>query len=82
MNVQEGTKRMKLLGMAMTAAPVIAWVLYNLYEIQPIANHSGFGGFEYHFSVRLFAATIVLIIPGAILWAAGWVVAGFAKEPK
>ena len=82
MNVLEGTKRMKLLGMAMTAAPVIAWVLYNLYEIQPTFTHSGFSGIEYHFSMRILASMIVLMVPGAILWAAGWVVAGFLKEAK
>jgi mannitol-specific phosphotransferase system IIBC component len=82
MNVREGTKRMKLLGMAMTLAPILAWVLFNLYEVQPVATHSGFGGFEYHFSLRILAAAIVLAVPGAIVWAAGWVVAGFAKEPK
>jgi hypothetical protein len=80
MNVAEGTKRMQLLGLVMAAAPAIMWVLYNLYEIQPIATHSGFGGFEYHFNFRLFAATVVLMVPGAILWASGWIVAGFAKE--
>ena len=82
MNVHEGTKRMKLLGMAMAATPLIACVLFNLYEIQPVATRSGFGGFSYHLSIRIFAAAIVLACPGAILWAAGWVVAGFAKEPK
>ncbi len=82
MNFREGTKRMRLLGMAMTFAPVLAWLLYNLYEIQPSFSHSGFSGFEYHFSIRIFAAAVVLACPGAILWAAGWVVDGFAKEPK
>jgi hypothetical protein len=82
MNAREGTKRMRLLGMAMTAAPVIFWALYNLYQIQPSFSHSGFSGFEYHFSVRILAGAVVLAIPGAILWAAGWVVDGFFKEPK
>ena len=40
MNFREGTKRMRLLGMAMTFAPVLAWLLYNLYEIQPSFSHS------------------------------------------
>ena len=80
MNVREGTKRMRWLGMAMTFAPILAWVLYNLYEIQPTFTHSGFSGIEYHFSMRILAIAIVLACPGAILWAAGWVVEGFAKE--
>ncbi len=82
MNVREGTKRMQILGMAMTAAPLIACALFNLYEIQPTFSHSGFSGFGYHFSIRIFAAAVVLACPGAILWAAGWVVDGFAKEPR
>lgn len=82
MNVHEGSKRMRLLGMAMTAAPLLACAFFNLYEIQPVATRSGFGGFSYHFSIRIVAAAIVLACPGAIIWAAGWVVDGFAKEPK
>lgn len=73
---------MKFLGMAMTGGPLLLWVLYNLYEIQPFASHSGFGGFEYHFSLKIFACAVVLAIPGAIVWAAGWVVAGFATDSK
>jgi hypothetical protein len=82
MNIHEGTKRMKLLGMAMAATPLIACVLFNLYEIQPVASRSGFGGFSYHFSIRIVAAAVVLSCPGAILWAAGWVIDGFAKDSK
>lgn len=82
MNFREGAKRMRILGMAMTLAPILAWVLYTLYEIQPIATRSGFGGFEYHFSRKALAAAMALTVPGAIVWAAGWVVAGFGKEPK
>jgi len=81
-NVREGTKRMRRLGQVMFGAPILVWVLYNLYEIQPYASRSGFGGLEYHFSVRIFAIMIVLACPGAILWAAGWVVEGFAKDAK
>ncbi len=73
---------MKLLGMTMTAAPLIACALFNLYEIQPTFSHSGFNGFGFHFSIRILVAAIVLACPGAILWAAGWVVDGFAREPK
>jgi len=81
MNAREGTRRMKFLGMALAATPVIFWALYNLYQIQPTFSQSGFSGVEYHFSVRLMAATVVLTLPGLILWASGWVVAGFLKEP-
>lgn len=73
---------MRLLGMAMTAAPLIACALFNLYEIQPTFSHSGFSGFAYHFSIRVFAIAVVLACPGAILWAAGWVIDGFAKEAQ
>jgi hypothetical protein len=68
--------------MAMTAAPLIALALYNLYEIEPYFSRSGFSGFEYHFSIRIFAGAVVLAVPGALLWAVGWVVDGFFKEPK
>ncbi|MGA3131668.1 MAG: hypothetical protein ABSD59_12755 [Terracidiphilus sp.] len=82
MNIREGTKRMRRLGQAMFIAPILAWVLYNLYEIQPTFTHSGFSGLEYHFSLRILAIMIVCACPGAILWAAGWVVEGFAKDAK
>ena len=73
---------MRLLGMAMTAGPLIALVLYNLYQIEPYFSHSGFSGFEFHFSIRIFAGAVVLAVPGALLWAVGWVVDGFFKEPQ
>ena len=82
MNIREGTKRMRLLGMAMTLSPILAWMLYNVYAIQPTFSHSGFSGIEYHFSLRVFAAAVALAIPGAIVWAASWVIAGFAKETR
>jgi hypothetical protein len=73
---------MRILGQAMTAAPLVLLVMYNLYEIQPTFLHSGFSGVSYHFSVRFFAIAIVLACPGAILWATSWVVEGFAKDAK
>ena len=82
MNFREGTRRMRWLGMAMTFAPIFAWALYTLNEIQPYATHSGFGGFEYHFSRKIIAGAIVLTVPGAIVWASSWVLAGFGKDVK
>ncbi len=82
MNFREGTKRMRILGMAMTLAPLLAGALYTLYEIQPIVTHAGFGGFAYHFSRKILAAALVLAVPGLLVLAAGWVVDGFGKEPR
>ncbi len=82
MNFREGTKRMRFLGMAMTFAPLLAWGLFTLYEIQPVATHSGFGGFEYHIPRKILAAAIALAVPGAVVWAASWVLAGFGKDVR
>ena len=82
MNFREGTKRMRILGLAMTLAPVLAWLLYTLYEIQPVVTHAGFGGFTYHVSRKILAAAILLAVPGLLVLATGWVVAGFGKDSQ
>ena len=82
MNFREGTRRMRFLGMAMTFAPLLVLGLYMLYEIQPVATHSGFGGFEYQVSRRILAAAFALAVPGAVVWAASWVLAGFGKDVR
>jgi hypothetical protein len=70
------------MGLLMALAPIVAWALYNLYQVQPTFSHEGFSGMSYHLSVRITAAAIVLACPGALLWLAGWVVDGFGKESK
>jgi len=82
MNIREGARRLRWMGMVTGIAPLVAWVLYFLYQIEPFASHSGFGGFEVTFSRKILAGAIVLACPGAVLWLSGWVLDGFAQPIK
>ena len=75
MNIPEGAYRMRIAGRWLTSVPLLAFVLINLWDILPALLHKPnlqveFGLFE----------TILLALPGGILWLSGWILEGFAGK--
>lgn len=76
MNVREGARRMRMAGRWLMLIPPVAFVVSCVVW-----------AVEYFF-VRndlrppfgLIVIFIPLIVPGAALWVAGWIVDGFAEE--
>ena len=78
MNAHEGAKRMKQAGALLALIPVCFFVLILGFQIVSIARKGAAGLGGVGFGV---ADILVLLTPGALLWLAGWIVEGFAKEP-
>jgi hypothetical protein len=78
MNVHEGAKRMKQAGALLALIPVCFFVLILGLQIAISARKgtAGLGGVGFG-----VADILVLLAPGALLWLAGWITEGFAKNP-
>jgi hypothetical protein len=80
MNIQEGAGRMKRAGQWMVLVPSTIAIL--LWAVGLIAGlmHSGINILIA--PAMIFAVlALYLAIAGGVLWLAGWIVEGFAKEP-
>jgi NADH:ubiquinone oxidoreductase subunit 6 (subunit J) len=64
MSIREGARRIRMAG----------WCLMLMLPLV-------FGApYFFLFGPRAIAMCLVAVIPGAVLWLAGWIVDGFAKE--
>ena len=84
MNVQEGTGRMKqavvwlaVIGVCWRA-PVVCTQMISLFPRGGTPNASGAA----FVSGLLIEETFLAAVPGALLWIAGWILEGFAKEAR
>jgi hypothetical protein len=75
MNIHEGARRMCRAGQWMILIPLTVLLLLMLVLGILDLLHPGRGG-----SLGLIRVFLPLMIPGALLWLAGWIVEGFAKE--
>jgi len=77
MNVQEGARRMRRAGVWLALIPACWCALVLCIQIA-FMFRAGIGAIAGGLGISeiLIAAT-----PGVLLWIAGWIVEGFAKEP-
>ena len=78
MNVHEGARRMQRAGRWMVLIPVSALLLLVLVTVGIATFHSGT---IFPWGI-LIPACIPLVMLGAILWIAGWIVDGFARDAQ
>ncbi|MGD0682185.1 MAG: hypothetical protein ABR990_09040 [Terracidiphilus sp.] len=74
MNVEEGAKRMRRAGKWIVLIPLVVTVLLSVISFIAYAMNRNHG----------IIALAILLLPieilGGILWLAGWIVEGFAKD--
>jgi hypothetical protein len=80
MNIHEGAGRMKRAGQWLFVAPSTFLILCWVIGVAAGQLNRGIG---FLFGpVMIFAVlALYLAIAGGVLWLAGWIVEGFAKEP-
>jgi hypothetical protein len=76
MNVEEGATRMKRAGLWLAAAPAALGGLLICLQLVLIAG-PGLGAIAGGIGIL---EVLLLAIPGVLLWIAGWIVEGFAKN--
>jgi hypothetical protein len=75
MNIHEGASRMKRAGRWMMLVPLTALVLLICVAgVWELFRH------DIRSPLGLILPSIPLVIPGALLWLAGWIVEVFAQE--
>jgi hypothetical protein len=80
MNIQEGTGRMIRAGQWLFVVPSTVVILCWVIGLTAGQLHRGFGILIG--PVMIFAVlSLYLAIAGGVLWLAGWIVEGFAKDP-
>ena len=78
MNIAEGARRMKYAGRWMVLFPLSAFLLFVCILTVTVFLPGA--------TIRYFQATQLLVLPlpiafiGVVLWLAGWITEGFAKE--
>ena len=76
MNIQGGATRMRRAGQWMIVIPLTVLLLLALVlEILHLLHPGGDSNL-----LALITVFLPFMIPGALLWLTGWIVAGFAKE--
>lgn len=77
MNVLEGSRRMRQAGRWMVFVPLTALVIL-IGAVEVMALFRG----NLRTPLGLIPISLPLLAPGALLWVAGWIVEGFAKESR
>ena len=79
MNFKEGARRMRVAGLWMIVVPLSAflllWAVTLTIALIRVGSPAGFGVID-------LSPCIPLVIPGAILWLAAWIMEGFAKDAQ
>jgi hypothetical protein len=79
MNIHEGARRMKRAGQWMIMIPLtVVLIIWAVALAASVALHREE---LYHPALLFIIAFVYLAIPGGVLWLAGWIVEGFAKDP-
>ena len=79
MNVTEGAKRMMLAGRWIVAAGLLIWLLSMLVRASDLFNLGNLP-IGVRFLLNALALSIPIALAGGVLWLAGWIIEGFAKE--
>ena len=83
MNVTEGAKRMMLAGRWIVAAGLLIWLLSMLVRASDLFNLGNLPlgvRFLLNDLFNVLALSIPIALAGGVLWLAGWIIEGFAKE--
>lgn len=79
MNIHEGSRRMQRAGQWMMVVPIGLVLLIWVIELaQDLGRGRGLADFGFRFPL-IFTA-LPLLVPGAALWIAGWIVEGFNQD--
>jgi hypothetical protein len=81
MNIEEGARRMKRAGQWMVVVPFFVMLLVMGVVGIFIMGHPNSVYLVGRFGLIYGVALIYLEIPGWVLWLAGWIMEGFAKNP-
>jgi hypothetical protein len=68
---------MRKAGLWLTIVPFVLAIVFIVRDV--VATWRQFGGFD--FNIGLFEL-LMLAVPGALLWLAGWIVDGLAEPEK
>ncbi len=77
MNVHEGARRMKRAGKWLVMMPVAAILILSIIVEIGALFAPGKGD-----PAILFPLCLPLLVPGILLWIAGWIVEGFAQKER
>jgi hypothetical protein len=73
MNINEGARRMRKAGRWLIVLPLVLLTIVSVVGCFVVRYNP-------RFALGLIPISIPLLIPGVVLWLAGWIVEGFAKE--
>jgi hypothetical protein len=79
MNVIEGARRLRVAGRWLVFIPVGGFALFLCLSL--VSSLFRIGAWDGMELFRLFVLLLITVVPGTVLWLAGWFLEGFAKDP-